>query len=111
VVSEAAFSPDGRWIATAGPTTIGVWETVTGRRIDAGTPVLYVRGHGPRVRSVAFASDSRRIASTSDDGTVRTYRCELCGTTDELVKVARRGLDQLGSNLTPAERRRYLGAR
>jgi WD40 repeat protein len=111
VVSDAVFSPDGRWIATAGPTTIGVWETVTGRRIDAGTPVLYVRGHGPRVRSVAFASDSRRIVSTSDDGTVRTYRCELCGTTDELVQVARRGLDQLGSNLTPAERRRYLGAR
>ena len=111
VVSEAAFSPDGRWIATAGPTTIGVWETVTGRRIDAGTPVLYVRGHGPRVRSVAFASDSRRIASTGDDGTVRTYRCELCGTTDELVEVAELRLDQLGSNLTPVERRRYLGAR
>ena len=111
VVSEAAFSPDERWIATAGPTTIGVWETVTGRRIDAGVPVLYVRGHGPRVRSVAFASDSRRIASTSDDGTVRSYVCEVCGATDELIRAARQRLDQLGSNLTPAERQRYLGER
>jgi WD40 repeat protein len=111
VVSEAAFSPDGRWIATAGPTTVGVWETVSGRRIDEGTPILYIRGHGPRVRSVAFAPDSRRIASTGDDGTVRVYRCELCGTTDELVRLARRRLHDLGSNLTQSERRRFLGAR
>ncbi|MEO5575728.1 MAG: hypothetical protein ABIR67_00975 [Gaiellaceae bacterium] len=109
VVSEATFSPDGRWIATAGPTTVGLWETLTGRRIDAGTPVLFVRGHGPRVRSVVFAPGSRRIASVGDDGTVRTYLCELCGTASQLARLARRRLDQLGSNLTPAERSKYLG--
>jgi WD40 repeat protein len=111
VVSEAVYSPDGRWVATAGPTTIGVWDTVTGRRIESGLPPLYVRGHRKRVRSVAFGPDSRRLASTGDDGTVRSYRCELCGTTEELVGLARRRLDQLGSNLTPAERQRYLGGR
>jgi len=109
VISDAVFSPDGRWIATAGPTTIGLWETATARRIEAPTPVLYVRGHGPRVRSVAFAPGSRRIASTGDDGSVRTYLCELCGTGDELVQLARRRLEQLGANLTAEERRRYLG--
>ena len=109
VVSDVVFSPDGRWIATAGPTTVGMWKTATGRRIDKGTPVLFLRGHGPRVRSVAFFSDSRRVASIGDDGTVRTYLCELCGTAPQLAVRARRLLDRLGSNLTPAERKRYIG--
>ena len=109
IVSDVAFSPDGRWIATAGPTTVGLWETETGQRIEKGTPVFFLRGHGPRVRSVAFAPDSRRVASIGDDGTVRTYLCELCGTAGELIRKARARLDRLGANLTPDERKRYLG--
>ena len=109
VVSDVVFSPDGRWVATAGPTTVGMWKTETGRRINKGTPVLFLRGHGPRVRSVAFFPDSRRVASIGDDGTVRTYLCELCGTAPQLAVRARRLLDRLGSNLTPAERTRYIG--
>ena len=109
VVSDVVFSPDGRWVATAGPTTVGMWKTKTGRRIDKNTPVLFLRGHGPRVRSVAFFPDSRRIASIGDDGTVRTYLCELCGTPQHLVARARRFLDRLGSNLTKDEKKTYLG--
>ena len=109
VVSDVTFSPDGRWIATAGPTAVGMWKTETGRRIDKNTPVLYLRGHGPRVRSVAFFPDSRRIASIGDDGTVRTYLCELCGTAPQLAVRARRLLDRLGSNLTKDERDFYVG--
>ena len=60
-------------------------------------------------RSVAFFPDSRRVASIGDDGTVRTYLCELCGTAPQLAVRARRLLDRLGSNLTPAERTRYIG--
>jgi WD40 repeat protein len=108
-VGDASFSPDGRWIVTAGPSTVGVWEARTGRRIDVGTPMLFLRGHAPRVRSAGFAPDSRHIVSAGDDGTVRTYLCELCGTIDELVTLARRRLERLGRNLTPAEQRRYLG--
>ena len=109
VVSDVEFSPDGRWIATAGPITVGIWKTETGRRIDENVPVLYLRGHGPRVRSVAFFPDSRRVASIGDDGTVRAYLCELCGTAPQLAVRARRLLDRLGSNLTKNERNFYVG--
>ena len=109
VVSDVVFSPDGRWIATAGPTTVGIWKTETGRRIDKNTPVFFLRGHGPRVRSVAFFPDSRRIASIGDDGTVRTYLCELCGTGDQLARLADRRLKQLGANLTAKEKEDFLG--
>lgn len=108
-VNEAVFSADGRWVATAGPTTVGLWNVRATRRIEAGTPVPFVRGHGPRVRGVAFAPDSRRVASTGDDGTVRTYLCEVCGTDTELVRLAKRRLDRLAANLTRAERARYIG--
>ena len=109
VVSDVAFSADSRWIATAGPTTVGLWETREPRRIEKSTPVLFLRGHGPRVRSVAFVPGTRRVVSTGDDGTVRTYLCELCGATGQLISLTQRRLARLGANLTPAERKRYVG--
>jgi WD40 repeat protein len=109
LVSDVSFSSDGRWIATAGPTTVGLWETNSGRRIDAGTPRIFLRGHGPAVRAVAFGAGGR-LASAGDDGTVRTYLCELCGTTAQLVKLAERRIEGIGRSLTPAERKLYVGA-
>jgi hypothetical protein len=43
------------------------------------------------------------------DGTVRTYRCEICGGIDDLVALARERLEATGRELTPAERELYLG--
>ena len=109
VVSDVVFSPDGRWIATAGPTTVGMWKTKSVRRIDKTTPVLFLRGHGPRVRSVAFF-DSRRVASIGDDGTMRTYLCELwhCSSARRARQAAARS-----ARLEPsrAEQKDYLGGR
>ena len=63
MVSEAVFSPDGRWVATAGPTRSACGSRCTGRRIDAGTPELFLRGHaaGAAVRRVR-PSRSRAIS-------------------------------------------------
>jgi WD40 repeat protein/cytoskeletal protein RodZ len=107
VVSDAVFSSDGRWIATAGPVTVGLWETRTGRRLEPGGPLLFLRGHLRRVRSVAF-SPGGRIASVGDDGSLRTFDCEICGRLQPLVELAKRRLATLARPLDRAERRRYL---
>jgi WD40 repeat protein len=104
VVSDAQFSPDGRWIVTAGPVTAGIWDATTLERL------LFVRGHGPRVRSVAVGAGGR-IVTTGDDGTVREYRCALCGELPALARIATARLAAATRWLTPAERTRHVSAR
>jgi WD40 repeat protein len=104
-VSSAAFSPDGRWIVTAGPQTAGLWETSSGKLL------LLARGHRRQVTSAVFAPDGRRIVTAGLDGTVRTYRCALCGSTADLIAIAEARIARLRRPLTPSERRRYLPLR
>ena len=49
IVSDARFSPDGRWVVTAGPGTAGLWSTSSGRLI------YYLRGHEGKLLSAAFS--------------------------------------------------------
>jgi WD40 repeat protein len=103
-VTKASFSPDERWILTAGPATVGLWE-VGSRR-----PVFLLRGHTGRVTAAALDM-SGHIVSTGVDGTLRRYRCEICGEIEALMELADRRLAATGRELTAAERRRYLGGR
>jgi WD40 repeat protein len=83
----AAFSPDGRWVVTAGPSTAGVGSASTDRR-------LYLL-HGPSMPLIgaAFAGrNGQTIVTASKDGTIRVYRCEICGGIDELLRLAKRRL-------------------
>ncbi len=91
VVSDASFSPDDRWVVTAGPTTAGVWDAGSGRML------FFLRGHKPKVEAAAFGPDSRLIVTAGDDGTVRTYRCDVCGGIDALRAQASARLDALGA--------------
>jgi WD40 repeat protein len=86
VVSDAQFSPDGRWIVTAGPMSAGLWDAHSGQFL------LFLRGHRERLTSAAFDPSSRRIVTASVDGTVRTYKCEICGELDALVPLAEKRL-------------------
>jgi WD40 repeat protein len=68
VVSAVAFSPDGRFVATASDDeTARVWETATGKE------VYTLSGHEGPVRCVAFSPDGKRLATGSDDGTARLW--------------------------------------
>jgi WD40 repeat protein len=101
-VADARFSPDGRWIVTAGPGG-AVWSAATGSR-----PLFYLQGHVGPLTGAAFAPDSRTIVTSGTDGTIRTYVCQVCGSLQELITLAKRRLADAGRTLTAAERRTYL---
>jgi WD40 repeat protein len=101
-VNDAEFSPNARWVVTAGPSTAGLWSA------DTGAALLYLRGHKGTVTGATFAPDGHHIVTAGIDGTVSTYDCEICRSGAALVAVARRRLQKTGRALTPAERARSV---
>jgi WD40 repeat protein/tRNA A-37 threonylcarbamoyl transferase component Bud32 len=67
-VNCIAFSPDGKWLATASiDRTMKIWDLTHGREMHT------LLAHDPSVNSVAFSPDSRRLASAGDDRTVKIW--------------------------------------
>ncbi len=102
-IARVAFSPDDRWLVTAGPTTGGLWQVSTGRLL------FYLRGHTNQLEDASFAPDGKHIVTASDDRTVRTYACTVCGSVYELARLAHAQLVRTAALLTPRERKRYFG--
>jgi WD40 repeat protein len=67
----AAFSPDGRRIATAGPEAARLWDAASGKEPPG------LKGQNGLVYCVAFSPDGRRIATAGQDGTVRLWDAEF----------------------------------
>lgn len=64
-VAQIAFSPDGRFLATAGADShVVLWDAA------AGTPLRQLAGHAGAISRVAFSPDGRRLASASVDRSV-----------------------------------------
>ena len=101
-VRDAQFSPDGRWLVTAA-LRAGLWDA------NDGTNIRRLKGHDGIVTAAAFDPSGRVIVTGGEDGTVRSYRCELCGGADELMALAEARLAATGRALTPEERDAYLG--
>jgi WD40 repeat protein len=65
---SAAFSPDGRTLATGdGQGNVIVWDVSEGRAIDT------LEGHNDAITGVAFGPDGRTLYTTSADSTARIW--------------------------------------
>ncbi len=98
-VTSAAFSPDGREIATASADgTARVWDAASAR------PKTILRGHTDGVYSAAFSPDGREIV-TASDRTARVWLCDLCMPFAQPLSLANRRITR---PLTKQERATYL---
>jgi WD40 repeat protein len=101
IVSGAAFSPDGRWIVSAGPGTAGLWDRVAEQRL------LFLDGHKGKLLAATFDAAGRRIETVGADGTIRAYQCIVCGGVPELLQLADARLAATGRRLTPEQVRAF----
>jgi WD40 repeat protein len=104
-VTDAEFSPDGRWIVTAAPASAQLWQPGT----EAPLLPLGITGPSKPLTSAVFDPAGRTVLVASEDGTVRTYRCVLCGDLDQLLGIARARLALTGRTLSASDLKRYGG--
>ncbi len=102
-VNDARFSPDGRWIVTAGPRSVGLWRASDGRLIR-----LLAGPEGPFL-AAGFEADSRTIVARSAGDVISAYDCRICAGIPELLALADERLRASERELTAEERALYFG--
>jgi WD40 repeat protein len=101
-VLSAKFDQTGTFVVTAGADeTARVWDVATGQNL-----VTLVNRDEP-FAGAAFSRDNTFVITWSDDGRfVKRYRCEVCGSVDDLLKLAKQRVAR--RPLTVDERKRFL---
>lgn len=61
------FAPDGRLIASVTPTEITIWDPTVGQELRT------LRGHVRAVTATAYCADGKRVATASQDQTVKVW--------------------------------------
>lgn len=98
-VHGAAFSPDGRWVVSAGPGTAGLWDVQAQQRL------LFLDGHDGALLAATFDAPGRTIETVGVDGTMRAYACVVCGRVPALLRLADARLAATGRRLSRSEAR------
>jgi WD40 repeat protein len=92
LLTAGAFSPDSRWIVTAGPISAVLWPAATGQLL------FYLYGHTAQLTASSFSPEGTRVLTASKDGSVRLYDCVVCAGLARLEAVAEARLAASGSS-------------
>jgi WD40 repeat protein len=98
-VSTVIFTADGSRILTASNDgTLRLWDA------DGGDALVVLQSGSRELHDVTLNRDAQ-IATLDEDNVVRVFRCEVCGSLDDLRELAR---TRVTRPLTAEERQRFL---
>lgn len=96
---NTVFSPDGRWLLTAGYDgtmvlrQVGTWQRVASFYAKYGAGYLYPRFSPSGKRIAVFRSKGIDDRWGTSDGAVLVFECEVCVSDDDLISAAERRIE------------------